>query len=516
MKKWLLIFCFIICVEKFVLTSNCPFGPKCDCNQTTLICANFTNFAELDFSLAGNASAAYKFTKIVISPLQNQELYENALNFGQLVIDTNHGATVELYNVNAFYFNANPLATLTNIYKRHTITLKLIDSQFKFKYSQSTDLNSLCGLESFATNQNPNRESMFTMANFIHLHRVKFVEPVCPFIFMNVRLAQVHISSPIMINGARNAFEFLSVKLDKRPIKLPWGNFKKDNETSQLNSVVHSLVVENTRFDQLDETNMPELVFYNLRFLRLVNVELNAVNDRLFYNFKYVNKLDVNLNNWKTFLYKNDSLGFVKGLNAQVAPVNLDANTTKSSDLKQRLYVYLDGRGAANETSYQFSDSDFCLFVNFPIDRLIVPYVFTNDLKCSCTIKWLNRYMDKFPFDFYYGASTSALCIDVSCDFNQLKSTCKNLKPDTVDWNDAGQNGDNTSTGQKPAGLSKGIIALIVILCVLAVVALVAIVLVRNYLKARRLRREQTIEMGSFATMSSSATSNQEHVFVKF
>jgi hypothetical protein len=44
------------------------------------------------------------------------------------------------------------------------------------------------------------------------------------------------------------------------------------------------------------------------------------------------------------------------------------------------------------QTVYEFPDQDFCLFRNFPNDKLIYMELLNTDLNCTCTVFWLLKH----------------------------------------------------------------------------------------------------------------------------
>lgn len=222
-----------------------------------------------------------------ITIIKEQELNENSLNMDGLTL-TSPG-TIELNNISKFYFRSNPLATLKVVGNRFTTILRIVNSTFKFAYNlQQPDLNSVCnsGLlvqlpSSSSSSSRASRDlhyhsSLMSSANYIILDHVRFVEPVCPLLFINVRMSNFHVIAP---QPTADSFRFLEVVLSDQLIE---SQSKREREkTTALNCRIKHVFFVNTTFRPLDSRVLNKFVFYNMNELRLQNVKIESMAEKV-------------------------------------------------------------------------------------------------------------------------------------------------------------------------------------------------------------------------------------------
>ena len=110
--------------------------------------------------------------------------------------------------------------------------------------------------------------------------------------------------------------------------------------------------------------------------------------------------------------------------------------------------------------TYDFPEDDFCLFKNFPHNKLVRPIISTKaDLECSCTLLWLLKYKNIYTIDGVNPMETDSTrsCMQKS-NFDQLVKECKfnTMLADCTD-------NDNDSDGFKVATIILSITTLLVI-----------------------------------------------------
>lgn len=387
----------------FLLAANgCPYAPWCDCDQETLDCRNIDRFNELNFT---KVESTLKFRKILITPRLRERLVpESNLNLDSLVIDTTHGATVQIANVDEFDFNFDPLRGLNNFHHRHTIILKLVNSTFKLKLN-NTPLNNRC--DNHLLELTPGFGGLLNQVNFLILENVKFVEPICPFMFRNSRLAI------FQIENALGTLQFLEVKFDQKKAQSP------------LNFTVQTMIFKNLFFEKINTSILHPVVYNTVKSIIFDDIDIGPgwVDNHLFENnFGRLKHLEIKLKHWKQ--HTTRSFKFLKYLNNVQNQINLDSmpNSTKIN-LKEKFILHLIGSDYFNFER----DTDVCMFEQFPFDRLVIPYVFTASSVCTCTIKWLNRYIEKFQMannDVDYGRSANADCNWINCNFDEMVANC--------------------------------------------------------------------------------------------
>ncbi|RNA18206.1 hypothetical protein BpHYR1_039825 [Brachionus plicatilis] len=85
------------------------------------------------------------------------------------------------------------------------------------------------------------------------------------------------------------------------------------------------------------------------------------------------------------------------------------------------IFVYID--------SSQFPDEDFCLFRKFPKNSPIFPIISAKS--CSCTISWIFQNDDPSRKN-KINELNKYLCINKTCDFDQMTSKCVKQKTCSV------------------------------------------------------------------------------------
>lgn len=262
------------------LEIDCPYLPQCNCNRVSLNCTNFNYFYELNFTKMSSAENGSEliFKSIRIIPQKEQELNEKNLNLNGLAIDSQ--ATIELANINNFYFKSNPFARLNNVYKRFTTILILVNCTLKFSYDSRTPLNSVCNRNLLKPPMNLNEHtvhSLMSSANFVYLKNCKFVEPICPFIFNNVKISNFYIINPQSTDFLR----FLDIEMDQQLIPADI-NWKKDKDpTSVLNCRIKYLFIENANLKALNSSNMNKYAFYNVKEIKMINVRIQSIDEKV-------------------------------------------------------------------------------------------------------------------------------------------------------------------------------------------------------------------------------------------
>ena len=257
------------------LSSDC-WTPACICKpaSSSLICTNFNYFNELHFSVT-NKNSNNPFKSIILKPRIRQTLAESSLNLAGLTID--YAGLIEISNIDRFYFRANPLKNLKR--ERFTTILKLTNSTFKFMLNENTELNSACTSDLMsATTDDDKDHSLMSSANEIKLESVDFVEPICPFIFNNVKI------SNLIIRNSNGEFKFQPVEIN-RPLKNVT-YLKKPITISGLSSIIKNLNFESVQIERIDSDFLNSDVFSALQSVVFKNVSVRKIEPTVFQTFK--------------------------------------------------------------------------------------------------------------------------------------------------------------------------------------------------------------------------------------
>ena len=214
--------------------------------------------------------------------------------------------------------------------------------------------------------------------------------------------------------------------------------------------------------------------------------------------FPYLKEIKLKLSNWNELVERVNLGNFFRHLNANPQIVNFEDPKTKV-DLKNKITIFLDGTAG----NYEFPDTDFCKFVDFPFDLLVRPLVFTPTNNCTCTIKFLNKYAQKYMNDQDYTRSAGNECGKrTDCDLRQLELKCRS------ELNNKQEKLSDTRV------IRKGLNGLTIGLISISVVVLVVIILGIIYRRRRtNVRRSVTRRRSKQSDNFEMSTNNEQEVF---
>lgn len=219
---------------------------------------------------------------------------------------------------------------------------------------------------------------------------------------------------------------------------------------------------------------------------------------KVFSNFPYLKEIRLKLSNWNELVERGNLGNFFRHLNANPQIVNFEDSKTKV-DLKSKITIFLDGASG----NYEFPDTDFCKFVDFPFDLLVRPLIFTPTNNCTCTVKFLNKYAPKYPNDQDYARSAGSECGKRNdCDLRQLELQCRT---------DLNNKQEKLSDGRV---IRKGLNGLTIGLISTSVVVLIVIILGIVYRRRRtNVRRSVTRRRSKQSDNFEMSTNNEQEVF---
>jgi hypothetical protein len=202
----------------------------------------------------------------------------------------------------------------------------------------------------------------------------------------------------------------------------------------------------------------------------------------------------MDLKNWPEFLSNVKLDIFLNNLNSNLTKVNFEVD--KKINFNSKFKIVMKGE----QSNYDFPDKDFCHFADFPFNKLIIPYFFTPNKTCSCTILWTSKYFNKFPAEIEFGATTDSDCKNKSskCDFKSLKETCNNLNKQKLEKLQTESNFFDFSP------FTYGLVAIVaLILCVIIMSVVLGKYATRpkeRVVSRRRSRQSDDLEMSSINT----------------
>ncbi len=357
----------------------------CEISETktiTLICSNFISFVELNFK-----ATTIKFEKIILNPKKPIDL-DSSLNFNNIML-SDTSATVHLMNIKSFSYSSSPFRTIkfeTNHKKFSNLIIS--DSVFYFHddYCKSTAKYVPDFLFSFTEN--------------IELDDVLFDRAICPLVFHNVSLLNLIIKRP---KKSTSPIRFVPKKINNLNSNIKYVTFSNMNmrifdTIGILNVEVFQktleIKIENSSLEYIPEHTFKNIV--NLKKLMFTNVDMAKLSKT---NFRWL---------WS--------------LNGNVS-INMSDSTQVVTTMNKQKYFKL----VLINHGLIFSDKDFCMYQNFPFEKLIfLLFSSVNPPVCTCTLYWLLKYThlknttQDPDFDHY-----KTECYLPKCDFGIMAQNCK-------------------------------------------------------------------------------------------
>ena len=251
-------------------------------------------------------------------------------------------------------------------------SIQFKESNFDFYLDNQSITKSMCIKENF-------NESYFGhITKLYFLQHVFYTKNICPYVFAKTELNELGLS------GITNSLLFKN--------RL---NFMTLNETvsiDSLNTKTLNTAILQVFYENIDQRLLNVHVFRNLRVLSISGII-----------YKIEEDLVKELNSIKEFIlrpsdlgrfYQQDNLAWASRLNFNRKKINLldDFDVRMNMDMAIVLEIFegitFFGSG------YSYPDEDFCVFKNFPHEKLVYPSIklVENEYQCSCTLFWLIQY----------------------------------------------------------------------------------------------------------------------------
>jgi len=305
----------------------------CVCNSTNnddLSCSDFDNFNELTFN-----PSEPTYSTIRLNP-RKRLLLDTDLNLKNLNINSNE-FNLYLENLNGFSM-INPFA-LKDIYNG---SLYLSNSSFNF-YFKNMIINSSRVCQDLSDNYL--FVSVFDVFNAITLEKdIEYSNETCP----------IHFKNQII-----NSLKINDLNLD---------NMLNFYDLNQLNCTINSLELINIEDITLERKFLSENIFTKLKEIKILNSNLFGIQENLFQNFTFLKYLELELNNFQEFIQTIDD--WMLSLNSNIS-VDLTLQTDIDNNKQNEMYIKLTDL----KKQYTYSDKDFCLFKNFPHEKLVYPII---------------------------------------------------------------------------------------------------------------------------------------------
>lgn len=307
----------------------------------------------------------------------------------------------------------------SSIFFRTSTYFEITESLFNLYYqNQNLMTPEKCNQETYKTllyNDGANVMSSFTGFTF-NMLRSKDTA-ICKFLFYNVTLDIVEASNTHL-----------------RIID------SVESTNSELNASVSQLRLTSMFNINLDESILHKEVFKHMTVFEIQTSSVKRIQNDLFKNrFFNLKQIKLQVINIKGVLHGKDGTEWIKNINYDIHPTTLSKEEVIDRSLadiiiKRGLLILFElsnknlSTGFFPYLTHEFPDTDFCLFHDFPFERLVFPQIYGLN-QFSCTSAWLMQYenlytlMNKRPF----------LLPKIPCNYTDMISKCQ-LRNGSVDF----------------------------------------------------------------------------------
>jgi hypothetical protein len=277
-------------------------------------------------------------------------------------------------------FNCISNQTINNIFNSYVLNLE--GSKFEFYMDERPINKETCVLANF-----PRRSANYfgSIQTLFMVNSPFYSRDICPYVFLNSPLYQLGLFTISNSFIYKNELGFLEIN---------------QTEKFSLNVKMKKLLI-NMAYEDLDEKILNRFVFKELVIFDLTGIVYSIEND-LFSHFKKMKLIILNIENFSAFF--QSGLKWMRYLNDDL---NVDLNNTKifeASKARTVIVQFFDPKLVFN-VPYEYPDTDFCLFKDFPHNQLVYPAIIVaKRVTCSCTIYFLIQHSKQYlndDFSFY-------------------------------------------------------------------------------------------------------------------
>ena len=280
--------------------------------------------------------------------------------------------TVYLINFNGF--NKQKGYDFDNrILEEYDIDLKNVN--FRFYFQNRLISKDTCNKENF-------KESFFGYISGLNfMDDIIYDNDICPFVFAHTNLKQLALTEIANSLLFKNQLRFLDLNENET------NSSSIDLYTSRL-----KVLTLNVAYEKLDHHLLNVYVFKNLKILALNGI-IYEIEYSLFKSFSSLRAFILNPSDLGSF-YQHDSLKWMSSLNFDLKKVNLSNSFEIRLYKSKAIIVQIFETKSYFTKIYSYPDEDFCVFKNFPHEKLVYPsIVFAEDeFKCTCSLYYLIQY----------------------------------------------------------------------------------------------------------------------------
>lgn len=217
---------------------------------------------------------------------------------------------------------------------------------------------------------------------------IKFKHSICPLVFRNTSFQVFVLNDQIKTFYRQNLLQF--------------SNLNKSLIDVDLGISINEAYFENFIGIDLDERFLNPQVFKSIVLLSLRD-RLNSIQPELFRSFKNLKNVQLGAIIWKQFVHQQ-GISWIKELNSDVKII-YESNKQLANNSKERLILIglIDFYGLGLYAKFSlfkdvFPEEDFCLYISFPFDQLIVLLLNqgVKQGKPTCTFLWVIQYLEWF------------------------------------------------------------------------------------------------------------------------
>jgi hypothetical protein len=191
------------------------------------------------------------------------------------------------------------------------------------------------------------------------------------------------------------------------------------SEQANVNTVYGGVTLCTTEPQISIDNNMIDMrLITNSEILTLPYTNYSGIEAGFFQQFNNLNFLYILALNFGDMIRTTD-ISWLTSLNSRLANTSVDlANATSLINAYQFLVVaFGDG--------YNFPNEDFCLFKDFPHNRLVYAEINTPPQSCSCTLLYvLSNWLLVSPSALYLGNIKSDIACITSANITQMVQAC--------------------------------------------------------------------------------------------
>lgn len=252
----------------------------------------------------------------------------------------------------------------------------------------------------------------------LNLKNVKFTHPICPFVFNFTVIGELLVEKQMKTFYGSNFLSFENLK------------------TNNSFNVIIKLKFENFLNLDLDHTSLDSTVFRSTNVMKFGRGDLNSIESGLFKSFPNLTRLDFDAFYWLRFVHKQ-GLAWLHDLNSFSDPIDL-SNPISPDQLVRYFVLVVDNmhENGVEKGDYPyyklFVDADFCLYKDFPFEKLVILVLKLNPVtieetftwppsnSTSCTFLFLIQYFEEY-------APNGSYVQDLLTSFDVYKEVLRNL-----------------------------------------------------------------------------------------